>query len=276
MLALNNLFNVLSVPTALATRSYAPEKGNRAPAPSGRMAIAFHLQFPLLGPAMHFAWQVEPTQRIRMFLNDMLVLHPNLPADLSRALWVISNTMHSTFARQPWISNPDSKKRCILASMTVRDFLKEVGFESAEVVSVNLEIEAKRDREYLQPLSIGDPLSNQPEKPGHWSGHMVTRVPEADLLIDPTLYQARRPRWMSLPGMMAAPTSSTMPRHPFNGLKGVSCAEGDFEGGAIRMGWYHYPTNWGWVGAPDTKLERRASVVAAMLRAFEQREAAAA
>lgn len=93
-----------------------------------------------------------------------------------------------------------SKETCLFTSLTIRDFLVEIGFKDATVRGCGFYITAVN----LWSLGLGTP--GQPDTPDKFNGHAVVIVPSLKLMIDSTLYQAQRPQWNgALSGMMAIP-----------------------------------------------------------------------
>jgi hypothetical protein len=204
-----------------------------------------------------------------LFLDDLHVF-ARTSAKMTKALAVIAAHLHQTYALQPWTRHADvSKESCILASLTVRDFLHKVGFKDAEVRPVSCYMQAQENRELLHSLCIGHP-SDTP-KEGRWIGHMVVVVPSEDILIDTTLYPTKRPQWNHLPGMICA-NYDTNARDTFHGKKpigGLSYGGGTEDEYTFDLMWLDAPANQDWRGGGDAKEKwRRRDVVKAMVNAF--------
>lgn len=204
-----------------------------------------------------------------MQLGDMIVIG-EAPAELVKALGVVSSTLHQTFALQPWIAHPEkSKESCILSSLAVRDFLFKVGFVDAEVVSVITAIRAIKDGKEIHSLGIGLPMRDIPKTTKtNWNGHMVVKLPKLGYMIDTTLYQAMRPHWPSLPGMLAfpgsEPTEDLLYGHPI--ITGFHSTSDD--GVRMDMFWLEHPDKKTWKKGGDTIKWRREEAVAKMLERY--------
>lgn len=184
---------------------------------------------------------------------------------LVKALSVIALSMHDLFSRQDFVARPDtSRHSCILSSLAARDFLRQAGYEDAAVAPVCVLMEARRSGRTLHSLSIGEPGAES--SPFSWNGHLVTVLPRVGLLLDTTLYQAIRPAWDGLPGMMAV-NAGRKSRKRISGLRAIGGASFTVEEDAYRfdMLWLSNPVNVEWQSAPDADPVRRRSVVEAML-----------
>jgi hypothetical protein len=108
------------------------------------------------------------------------------PAKLIKALAIVADRLHPAFDAK--IPAGKSKESCVLCSLTIRDFLRAVGF-TARVESVCFIAKAARNGTQLHSVAIGVPNSVE-EIPGRWNGHLVTVVAD----------------WLKqLSGMMAIP-----------------------------------------------------------------------
>lgn len=195
-------------------------------------------------------------------LDDMqvFVVEQPPPAKLVKALAVIAANLHPLFA----VEGLASKTQCILCALAVRDFLQDIGFRDARVLSVAVILKVIRNDRQLHSLGIGVP--DNPQKiPNKWNGHLVTVLPKSRWLIDTTLYQAQRPQWDELAGMVAAPMLSTALRKPMHMIAGLMIEDGQRR---VSGAWFSRPSNGGWINAPDTINARRAPVVAGLASAF--------
>lgn len=184
---------------------------------------------------------------------------------LVKALSVIALSMHDLFARQDFVARPDtSRHSCILSSLAARDFLRQAGHADAAVAPVCVLMEARREGRTLHSLSIGEPGAGS--SPFSWNGHLVTLLPRAGLLLDTTLYQAIRPAWDGLPGMMAV-NAGRKSQKRIMGLRPIGGASFTVEEDAYRfdMLWLSNPVNVEWRSAPDADPARRRAVVDGML-----------
>jgi len=202
-------------------------------------------------------------------LGDMTVVGLP-PARLTAALAILAEHFHETAKQIMWRSPPNkSKESCILCAAAVRDFLFRAGWRDAELRPVVFACIAERDGELLHSLGIGNPKGPDPAIVHRWDGHAV--VLAGGWLIDPTLYQAKRPAWPSLPGMIAAPLSE--PGHTFWGLPmltGFECADPE-NGAVVAMGWLDQPHNRKWKQAPDYQRRRYWQTIASVLLGYFQK-----
>lgn len=202
-------------------------------------------------------------------LGDLLTTTHVSPKML-KALAVIATTLHQTYETFPFSFIGKSKESCVLMSLTVRDFLHEIGFEDAKVLPVFLYFRKMRGKEVVHTLGVGAPEDKDSE--GRWAGHMVVVVPSETVLIDPTVYSARRPHWDSVPGMVATPTSE----YPLDwgGLKAIGSLVDEAEADITVAIWFANPANTRWRKGPDVKRrEWRRSVVNTMVERFRGRQA---
>lgn len=203
-------------------------------------------------------------------LGDMTVIGMP-PPKLVKALAVIAKHLHPAYRALPWIKGGHSEHACILSSLTVRDFLFRIGFHDAELAPVLFAIRATRGDEQLHSLGVGDPDPREHRKVGKesrgWPGHLVVKLPKAEWLIDTTLFQARRPQWPDLPGMMAVPlTPSNDPAHRAYGLFPLSGLIGKADDGTdVDILWLNQPKNKWWRQAPDGRDKRRREPVVRLL-----------
>lgn len=195
-------------------------------------------------------------------LGDMHVVGMP-PAKLVKALAVIAKHLHPAYRALPWIKNGHSEHACILSSLTVREFLFRIGFHDVELAPVLFAIRAFRGDEQLHSLGVGDPDPREHNKVGKdspgWPGHLVVKLPKAGWLIDTTLFQARRPQWPDLPGMLAVPLAeSSHPDHETYGLFPLSGLLGQNDDGTqVDILWLNQPKNKWWRQAPDGRDKRR-------------------
>lgn len=196
-------------------------------------------------------------------IADMSVVgHP--PAKLLKALAVIASDLHQSYDADGWIAPGKSKESCILASLTVRDFLKRVGFKDAACRSVCMVVRALKDGEEVHSLGTGHP---EHKAIGNgWDGHLV--VVAQGFLIDATVYQMKRPPWPELPGMIALPLIDKK-LEPVFGLPVLSGIEGcdPVTLNNVDLVWLDRGDG-SWRTAPDCERDRRAGVVARMVRRF--------
>ena len=184
-------------------------------------------------------------------LGDMIVAEPP-PPRLAQALAVIAEYLHPALDMSPMAIPGKSRISCILCSLVVRDFLFRGGFRDAQLRPVVFVIRAEdEDGRELHSLGVGNPQGPDPRKGNAWDGHAV--VTAGGWLIDTTLYQANRPQWPALPGMLAVPLMDDL------GLKvmGLPMLSGFVGAGPsesrIDLAWGDQPTNKLWRDAPDAQ-----------------------
>lgn len=195
-----------------------------------------------------------------VFLADLALVVDVPPVRLLKPLAVIGRYLHEYFDREPWIVSTDwSKHSCILCALTVRDYLRRLGF-AARVRPVCVIMGATQDGRQLHSLGIGQP--GDPPRQNGWPGHLVTEC--EGILIDTTLYPARREHWPRLPGMTAVPikriTDPEAQRFGLWPIAGLNMTNDD-PGYDFSLGWFDNPDNRSWLAAPDAKAARRANVV---------------
>ncbi|RWN98184.1 hypothetical protein [Mesorhizobium sp.] len=204
---------------------------------------------------------------------DDLMIIGEPPAKLVKALAVIADKLHPAF--DSTVSNivpGKSKESCVLASLAVRDFLWRIGFKDARLQTVYTIVRGL-DAEGNQTHSVGvgdhkgmrtlDKRDTR-DTPVAWSGHMVVLVDS--FLIDPTVYQMRRPAWEGLPGMMVLPLDLVGAERQL-GLDPLAGTEALWDDKRVVMIWLAQE-NERWRSVHDTRRDRRASVVKALVQAF--------
>jgi len=205
-------------------------------------------------------------------IGDMMTVGA-VPPRLAKALAVISAMMHQSFDFNPRIETGWSRKSCVLASLTVRDFLNAIGCDNVRVRPVVTVMVAERDGKRLHSLGIGTGEAGPRDK--HWDGHLI--VTADAFVVDTTLFYARRDAWPLMPGMVALPIQRDR-RAPMFGLKpiaGLSLCDPD-DKYEFSMVWLDNPANRGWEVGPDAthNIDLRTPVVAAMLGKFSAERAA--
>jgi hypothetical protein len=152
-----------------------------------------------------------------------------------------------------------SGNHCILASMTVRDFLRQIGFK-AEVKSVELAIEATAFESNMPLYTLGvgcNKLWNQPYTGKDWDGHLVVATP--GYIIDMTYYQMRRLAWQWIEDVAIVPRNDKLASVQMdNGqtLPVIAQIEEEVEEHNYKYTakWLSYSNNKGWLTAPDYKI----------------------
>lgn len=206
-------------------------------------------------------------------LGDLTVACDNdhLPPKMWKALATIADRLHPAYddqMRAEGFAAGSGHDKCLFMSLTVRDFLVQIGFTDATVRGVALLLKAEEDGRETWSLGIGVP--NQPDQFHKFNGHAACVVPSLDLLIDTTLYQAIRPQWHgAITGMMAV---QFLPKPLLNKLTGLDIIAGvemKQDTHEVTVGWLDRPeTNWR--KEPDfrTKNARRIQTTKALRDAF--------
>jgi len=188
-------------------------------------------------------------------------MHGTLAA-LREALSIINKHLHPLFDSEGRMPVGHSKASCILCALTVRDFLHEIGITDAIVQPVAICIEATINGETSGILTIGHPQFEPKPDPNRWHGHMVNIVPSHNLLIDTTLYQARRPKWPKLPGIVSAKLRDES--FTWHGLRAICGVVIDNH---IRVIWFsRTATSW-----RDTEAARDTSLRKNVVRQLSER-----
>lgn len=200
-------------------------------------------------------------------LGDMHVVG-SPPPKLLKALAIISAKMHPLFALGGQFAYPEkSKESCVVASLTVRDFLRKVGFADAKAVPVFCVMRAFKGGKELHSVGVGKP--DDADEYGRWSGHMV--VTTSGFLIDTTLYPTIRPQWRGvMTGMMTVPLEGfDQPIFGREVIAGLNSVDPDDSSDVFQIMWLATPDNKRWRDGPDAKRKfLRAPVVAEMAKAF--------
>lgn len=207
-------------------------------------------------------------------LGDMNV-HVDASPKLLKALAVIASNLHQTMERDltPGITH----ESCILCSLVMRDFLFRIGFRDAEVRPALVIVTAHdaTTGAEIHTLGIGRDKPGMVTRDGakRWEGHLVTLIPSAGVLIDATLYSARRPAWPTLPGMVALPTMPGEAGDEIWGLKpiaGMEAVSPTSAGNSARVAivYLDQPSNKIWKKAPDAGRSRRETYVRSLVETF--------
>lgn len=203
-----------------------------------------------------------------MSLEDIAIIGTP-PRALGAAFSVIAD-IHEAFAdHAPGLIPGISKRSCVMASLTVRDFLRMAGFE-AEVRPCMFMAEAwDIHGEVTHTLGVGTPdwregkiKRRRMSEVDGWHGHLVCITGE--WLVDTTLFQARRPTWPNLPGMFAMPINPS-PK-VYRGMDALATLHAtETNGDSLRVTWLDQRRNRYWQTVPDAAFARRAPVVRQML-----------
>lgn len=182
-----------------------------------------------------------------MILGDLLISDADgqPPLKLMKAMAIIAEYLHPTF--DWYYEDGVSLDSCILVSSVVREFLFRIGFRDAEARSVSFYIERRNPHVPPKALQIGKP--GEPDRNGKWNGHMIAILPQTGWLFDCTLYQARRPHWDFLPGMIAAPVHNL--NAMMEGHKIITAFASTLGDDVVQGTWIDTPENKRWRTAPD-------------------------
>jgi hypothetical protein len=181
-------------------------------------------------------------------LGDMMVAEADWPVIVWKALAVIASDLHPAYdAVTPELPG-GSKEVCLFTSLCVRDFLFGIGYTDATVRPCAVVMQATRGDALVHSLGIGMP--GEEPMPDKFNGHAVVCVPQLKLMIDATLYQAKRAQWGGLlSGMMALPYTEPRPNQvAFRTLKtfcGVALGESEDPSLVLSILWGERPDiNW--------------------------------
>src|SRR4030095_3900011 len=212
------------------------------------------------------------------YIGDMLMMARADPPR-AKALAVVALYLHQAVERLGLYKPDISQQSCVLCSLAVRDFLHRVGFPQARVAPVVAVMRASGDGKELHSCGIGVPNAYQHTRT-RWNGHMCVLVD--NVLVDTTLYQAKRPQWPGLPGMMAVPLgvedgsakidiTDARPGVPGGRVYGLdllaaAITDGDESdaGYKFTIMWLDNPTNRWWRNGPDGRRDVRRPIVAAL------------
>jgi hypothetical protein len=216
-----------------------------------------------------------------LMLGDLqIIVEKPPPAKLIKAIAVIADRLHPSFDAHPRIENGKSKESCVLCALTVRDFLRTIGF-AARVEPVVFMAMAERNGTMLHSAGIG--MRGPIEKiGGRWNGHLVTIVRESGWLIDATLFQVQRPAWPHLPGMIAISLDAVgrdRDRIEYQGLPALAAIhthDRDDSDYRFDAGWFLNTGNKSWRSGPDGRNSRlRAPIIGDLVERFGAWEDAA-
>jgi hypothetical protein len=216
-------------------------------------------------------------------LGDLQIIGENAspPVKLIKALAVIADRLHPSFDAHPRVEKNKSKESCVLCALTVRDFLRTIGF-AARVEPVCFIGMAERNGTLLHSAGIG--MRGPIEKiGGRWNGHLITIVRDSGWLIDTTLYQVQRPAWPHLPGMIAISLDEIgyrKERFEYQGMPALAAIhthdpdDGDYR---FDAGWLLNPGNKLWRNGPDGRnAALRAPIIGELVERFGGWQEAAA
>lgn len=155
---------------------------------------------------------------------------------------------------------------CIASALTVRDFLRSLGF-SADVKSVVLSQTLTEPSGQVHEILVGGRALVGPDvKPTNgqvgWDGHLICILAKERLLIDPTFYQARRDWCSWIPDVVAVPLLSGA------WMNGLEILGGYERHGGYRALWAWNPSNTRWCSAPAASDAFRAPFLKSLKREF--------
>lgn len=196
-----------------------------------------------------------------MHIGDLYIFD-EFQSELLNALEIIAHNMHDLYNADGRFIHDISKQSCVLCSLTVRDFLFNAGFRDVEVRPVFVAIRAIENNKEIYSLGIGNLDHKSKPDLKRWQGHMVVYLPSEKVIIDTTLYQAKRPYWSNLPPMMVTPFDDS---HDQWNLKSISSVMAEQEQKVLTIQWFDQPMNKHWKRGPDTSKRRREPIVKAMM-----------
>lgn len=201
-------------------------------------------------------------------LGDMIVM-ADPPPKMWRALTVIAAHANEAYDQCSGIAPGGLRDKCLFASLAVRDFLVEIGYDDATVRACMLYIDAN-DLDGKQIWSVGIGAPGQQDIEEKYNGHAVCTVPSLSLLIDVTVYQAIRPQWCdTVSGMAAIKYHKPWPNQLIHGCPSIAGAEIALPDRRVGMLWLDRPEV-NWRQQPDfrQKNDRRRYVTKALREAF--------
>jgi hypothetical protein len=198
-----------------------------------------------------------------------LTMMANPPAKMWKALTVIAAEINEAYDRCSDIAPGGMRDKCLFASLAVRDFLVQIGYDDATVRPCFLYIDAT-DLDDKQIWSVGIGAPGQELIPEKFNGHAVCTVPSLNLLIDTTVYQAIRPHWRdTVSGMTAIKYHDPWQNQLIHGCPSIAGAEIELPDRKVGMLWLDRP-ELNWKQSPDfrEKNHRRRYVTKALVEAF--------
>lgn len=201
-------------------------------------------------------------------LGDMTVM-ADPPPKMWKALATIAAYLNEAYDRCSGVAPGGVQDKCLFASLAVRDFLVEIGYDDATVRACFLYIDAN-DLQGQQIWSVGIGAPGQQDVPERYNGHAVCTVPSLSLLIDPTVYQAIRPQWGGrVSGMAAIKYHKPWDSQCIHGCPSIAGAEIALPDRMVGMLWLDRP-ELNWKQQPDfrQKNDRRRYVTKALCEAF--------
>lgn len=201
-------------------------------------------------------------------LGDMTVM-ADPPPKMWKALAVIAARLNDAYDECSGIAPGGVRDKCLFASLAVRDFLVEIGYDDATVRACFLYIDAV-DLAGQQIWSVGIGAPGQQDIPEKYNGHAVCIVPSLSLLIDATVYQAIRPHWCdTVSGMAAIKYHKPWDSQRIHDCPSIAGAEIVLPDRRVGMLWLDRP-ELNWKQQPDFRLknDRRRYVTRALREAF--------
>lgn len=211
---------------------------------------------------------IEEASILANRLGDMTVM-ADPPPKMWKALATIAAKLNEAYDQCSGIAPGGLHDKCLFASLAVRDFLVQIGYDDATVRPCMLYIDAN-DLEGKQIWSVGMGAPGQQDVPEKYNGHAVCTVPSLSLLIDPTVYQAIRPQWCDrVSGMAAIRYHKPWDSQRIHGCPSIAGAEIALPDRMVGMLWLDRP-DINWKQSPDfrNKNDRRRYVTKALCEAF--------
>jgi hypothetical protein len=192
----------------------------------------------------------------------------DLPPRIWKALAVIAEHTHQTYEQ---FGVGSSKDKCLFTSLAIRDFLVAIGYTDATVRGCTLFIYAN-DPDGNEIWSLGLGVPGDPDRPDKFNGHAVVTVPSLNLLLDPTMYQAKRSHWRDcITGMMAVSFYEPKDDSPtWRNMSVISGASHEYDDRTVSVLWADRP-ELQWRKSEDFRIRnaRRIAVTKALCEAFE-------
>lgn len=201
-------------------------------------------------------------------LGDMIVM-ADPPHKMWKALAVIATRVHDAYDECSGIGPGGMQDKCLFASLAIRDFLVQIGYDDATVRSCFLYIDAV-DLQDKPIWSVGIGAPGQQDVEEKFNGHAVCTVPSLSLLIDVTVYQAIRSHWAgAITGMAAIKYHKPWTKQLIHGCPSIAGAQIELPDRRVGTLWLDRP-DVNWKQQPDfrQKNERRRYVTKALCDAF--------
>jgi len=161
---------------------------------------------------------------------------------------------------------------CIPAALTVRDFLRELGF-NAHAVPVALRLSTATPGQMPRELMVGSrDLIGESPGPG-WDGHLVVTC--RGVLIDPSFGQCRRAWWSFIPDVAVVGMINRSFRPLVTSESGktypvIASVKNNDDGAEFEAVWVTTPKNTEWKTTNAAKPERWRPMVDDLLAEYRK------